>query len=183
MYKGNYKKGEIEIAQENIEFENEYATLYNDDVIFPSGNQGKYLRFVWNAPYGVMIFAKDYTGRLLLVRNFRHENRCWSWEIPKGFGEKELTPLECAQKELFEETGCKGDNWQLYKTITKKQSNTYLFKVEVDAQASVRNQESKEAISEIRFFELSELKELLLSNEVTDPMTMFFIAQNLPKDV
>jgi ADP-ribose pyrophosphatase len=183
MYIGNHKKGEIEIAQENIEFENEYATLYNDDVVFPSGIHGKYLRFVWNAPYGVMILAKDSTGRLLLVKNFRHENRSWSWEIPKGFGENELTPLECSQKELFEETGCKGDNWQLYKTITKKQSNTYLFNVEVDTQTTISNQENKEAISEIRFFEKSELQKLLMSNEITDPMTMFFIAQGLSTDV
>lgn len=183
MKKGNHKKGEIEIAQEIIEFENEYATLYNDDVIFPSGNRGKYLRFVWNAPYGVMIFAKDLAGKLLLVKNFRHENRCWSWEIPKGFGEKELTPLECSKKELFEETGCIGSNWKLYKKITEKQSNTYLFNVEVDARTSIRNQENKEAISDVRFFAAHELKELLLSKEIIDPMTMFFIAQNLSNDV
>lgn len=183
MYKGNHKKGEIEITQEIIEFENEYATLYNDNVIFPSGNGGKYLRFVWNAPYGVMIFAKDLAGRLLLVRNFRHENRCWSWEIPKGFGERELTAIECAQKELFEEAGCIGRNWKLYKAISEKQSKTYLFTVEVDSQTSVTNQENKEAISEVRFFETDELQELLMSKEIIDPMTMFFIAQNLPIDV
>jgi ADP-ribose pyrophosphatase YjhB (NUDIX family) len=120
---------------------------------------------------------------LLLVRNFRHENRCWSWEVPKGFGERELAPLECAKKELFEETGCKGNNWNIYKAITEKQTNTYLFNVEVDATTTVRNQENKEAISEVRFFEVYELKELLLSNDITDPMTMFFIAQNLAKDV
>lgn len=183
MYKGNHKKGEIEIIQQNIEFENEYATLYNDDVIFPSGAHGKYLRFIWNAPYGVMIFPKDQKGRLLLVKNFRHENRSWSWEIPKGFGEKNLTPLECSQKELFEETGCKGSKWRLFKTITEKQSKTFLFDVLVDSQDAISHQEDKEAISEIQFFEKSELHKLLSSDEVIDPMTMFFIAQNLSTDV
>ncbi|MCK7596940.1 NUDIX hydrolase [Microbulbifer sp. CAU 1566] len=183
MYRGNHKKGEIEITRQNIEFKNEYATLYNDDVIFPSGVHGKYLRFVWNAPYGVMIFPKDSEGRLLLVKNFRHENRGWSWEIPKGFGEINLTPLECSKKELFEETGCKGSNWKVFKTITEKQSKTFLFNVEVDSKASINYQESKEAISEIRFFKQSELHGLLLSDEVIDPMTMFFIAQNLSTDV
>ena len=183
MNKGNHKKGEIEIIQEHIVFENEYATLYNDDVIFPSGNQGKYLRFLWNAPYGVMVFGKDLAGRLLLVKNFRHENRAWSWEIPKGFGEIELTPLECAKKELFEEAGCKGKNWKLYKTIKEKQSQTYIFNVEIDAKTSVINQENKEAIADVRFFDVEELQELLMSSEISDPMTMFFIAQNLPNDV
>jgi len=145
MYKGNYKKGEIEIVQENVEFRNKYATLYNDDVIFPSGINGKYLRFVWNAPYGVIVFPKDTKGRLLLVKNFRHENRAWSWEVPKGFGEANLAPLECGKKELFEETGCTGINWQLYKTIIEKQSKTYLFQVEVDTNTSIDYQESKEA--------------------------------------
>ncbi|MBY6185152.1 NUDIX hydrolase [Marinobacter hydrocarbonoclasticus] len=179
MYKGNHKRGEIEIESERVVFENEYATLYNDDVIFPSGMKGKYLRFSWNAPYGVMIFPKDKVGRLLLVRNFRHENRCWSWEIPKGFGEKNLSPLECSKKELYEETGCRGKDWKLYKSIVDNQSKTYVFSVTVDEEASVLNQEDKEAISGVRFFDKNELNALLFSNDIIDPMTMFFISQNL----
>lgn len=183
MYKGDHKQGEIELTQENLVFKNEYATLYNDDVIFPSGVSGKYLRFVWNAPYGVMIFPRDSEGKLLLVRNFRHENRGWFWEIPKGFGEPNLTPLECSKKELFEETGCLGSNWQLFKTITEKQSKTYIFEVIVESQTSTDNQENKEAISEVRFFERDELHALLLSDEVSDPMTMFCIAHSLSTEV
>jgi len=183
MYKGNYQKGEIELEVENIVFKNNYATLYNDDVIFPSGKKGKYLRFTWNAPYGVMILPKDSTGRLLLVKNFRHENRSWSWEIPKGFGEKGLTPLECGKKELLEETGCIGDKWHLYKTLNDKNSKIFIFTVEVNPNTSIENQELCEAISEVKFFEINNLQALLMDEQIIDPMTMFFIAQNLPTDV
>jgi len=80
MYKGDHLKGEIEIVQENEVFSNKYATLFDDDVIFPSGTKGKYLRFKWNAPYGVMVLPTDSDGNVLLIKNFRHENRSWSWE-------------------------------------------------------------------------------------------------------
>lgn len=176
MYRGDHKKGEIEIEYENIVFENSYATLYNDTVIFPSGNKGAYLRFCWNAPYGVMIFARDKNQRLLLVRNFRHENRRWSWEIPKGFGEPELTPLACAQKELLEETGYEGENWQLLKTIDEKGSPTYLFTTELKSKKMESSQEISEAISEVKLFTRKEAKSLLFQDDVTDPMTMFYIS-------
>ncbi|CAE6883088.1 NUDIX domain [Vibrio sp. B1FLJ16] len=186
MYKGDYKKGEIEIEKENIVFQNNYATLYNDDVIFPSGSKGKYLRFEWNSPYGVMVFPRDNQGRILLVKNFRHENRSWSWEIPKGFGEKNLTPIECAQKELLEETGCIGKNWKLIKTIPDKSSKGYVFMTEVDSSTTIANQELSEAISEVSFFERSELLSLLKDDMISDPMTMFFISYclaNIDTDV
>lgn len=180
MRRGCCKKGEIEILKENIEFKNEFATLYNDEVIFPSGKTGKYLRYTSNAPYGVMLLAQDAGGRLLLLRNFRHENRTWSWEIPKGFGENHLSPLDCAKKELFEEAGCEGQDWQLYKKVLHSQLEVYMYSVLVKTNVSVVNQEEKEAISEARFFEKDELHKLLHSSETIDAATMFFIALNLP---
>ena len=75
VYKGDSRKGEIEILEEREVFRNRYATLNNDTVLFPSGTTGEYLRFRWNAPYGVMVFARNPNGDLLLIRNFRHETR------------------------------------------------------------------------------------------------------------
>lgn len=136
MYKGNHLNGEIEIIKENIVFSNSFATLYNDDVKFPQGNKGKYLRFLWNSPYGVIIFPVDANGRILLIKNFRHENRAWSWEVPKGFGETELTPLNCAKKELMEEAGFEGSDWKLLKVIEASNSKTYIYNVVVNTDKS-----------------------------------------------
>lgn len=179
MYKGDYKKGEIEIERENQVFENTFATLFNDDVIFPSGIKGKYLRFEWNAPYGVMLLPRDLKGNILLVRNFRHETRRWSWEIPKGFGEVNLSPLECAKKELKEETGLLGRDWKLLKVLPNTKGGTYIYEVLVDGQMSTNNCELSEAISSIKFFKNHEILSMMLSDDIDDPMTMFFITYTL----
>lgn len=182
MYKGDHLKGEIEIVQENEVFSNKYATLFDDDVIFPSGTKGKYLRFKWNAPYGVMVLPTDSDGNVLLIKNFRHENRSWSWEIPKGFGEAHLTPLECAKKELLEETGCSGTNWELFKVLPDGNQGVHVYTVEVMDKTTIDNQEEFEAISEVKFFKRAELSTLLKNDLITDPMTMFFVAYRLSID-
>ncbi|PML75541.1 NUDIX hydrolase [Enterovibrio norvegicus] len=179
MYKGNHKKGEIEITKENIVFSNKYARLYNDDVIFPSGEKGLYLRFEWTAPYGVVLFPRNKSGDILLIRNFRHENRSWSWEVPKGFGEIELSPKECAKKELMEETGYRGEHWELVKKIPNGKSFTYIFSTIVEGSPSLSNKEDGEAISGIEFFNKNEMVSLLSDDSIIDPITMYFISSTL----
>lgn len=176
-YKGDIRNGEIELVEEVEVFKNQYATLYNDRVNFPSGQSGEYLRFIWNAPYGVMILARDSSGGLLLLRNFRHETRGWEWELPKGFGEATLTPLECAKKELLEETGCNATSWKLLRTVGDKGRETYLFQCVVDNTPTVAQQEDKEAIDSIRIYSPAECEELLLNNDlVRDPATLFALS-------
>ncbi|WP_017445370.1 NUDIX hydrolase [Gayadomonas joobiniege] len=183
LNKGDHKLGEIEITQENIEFSNQYATLYNDDVIFPNGSNGKYLRFVWKAPYGVMIFASTNDGSIVLIKTYRHENRAWSLEVPKGFGEVDLSPLECAQKELKEETGLTANKWQLFKTLNEKSYPTYIFLAKLDnLHSNLSKQENSEAISEVKIIPKRSLPELLHNELVFDPITLFFISYSMLTD-
>jgi ADP-ribose pyrophosphatase len=179
MYKGNHLAGEIEIIKENIVFKNSYATLFNDDVKFPNGVAGEYLRLSWNSPYGVIIFPEHSDGRILLIKNFRHDTRSWSWDMPMGFGETDLTPLECAKKELKEETGFNGVNWTLFKKIESNSSVNFIYKVTLSDNPMPKTLESGEAISESRFFHKNELQELLHSQMINNPLTMFFIADKL----
>jgi ADP-ribose pyrophosphatase len=179
IYTGDHKKGEIELKKENLIFKNKYAKLYNDDVIFPSGLKGQYLRFLWRVKYGVMIFPKNKSGDILLIKNFRHEKRCWSWEIPKGFGENNLEPLDCAKKELLEETGYSATQWEVFKEIKDHGSNVYVYTAVVDDEASECNIEDEEAIIEVRFFKKNELNILLKDSMVDDPMTIAFIIKSM----
>ena len=133
LYKGDIHKGEIEIIKEHIAYENGYITVYDDFVQFPGGQGGRYLRLNWKAPYGVVILPRHIDGRILLIRNFRHESREWSWEVPKGFGEKELTPIQCAQKELLEETGFIGQDWKLFKILKNGSSPTMVFETSIQS--------------------------------------------------
>ncbi len=44
-------------------------------------------------------------GDTMLVRQWRHAWNASSWEVPAGTSEKDEDPLECARRELAEETG------------------------------------------------------------------------------
>jgi ADP-ribose pyrophosphatase YjhB (NUDIX family) len=176
VYKGSAAKGEIEIQEERVVFENQYATLNNDQVRFPCGKTGEYLRFRWNAPYGVMVFAKDETGGLLLIRNFRHETRAWHWEIPKGFGKEDIEPIDCAKAELREETGYVGKNWALFREFNHAGHITYLYQCEVTHQTGTEKEHS-EAIASSKLFTKEECRQMLMDDkQVTDPMTLFVMA-------
>ncbi|MEZ8293489.1 hypothetical protein AB6D11_06500 [Vibrio splendidus] len=55
MYIGDWKKGEIEVIQENLVFENRFVQFFNYDVIFSDGSKGTYFRLKPNCPYSVGI--------------------------------------------------------------------------------------------------------------------------------
>ena len=105
MYLGNVKKGEIELTKENLIYENKYCKFYNDNVVFPSGVSGNYIRFLYNKPFSVAVLAMTTDNKIVLIKTFRHAQRGWGLEIPKGFGEIGEQPIETAKRELLEETG------------------------------------------------------------------------------
>ncbi len=174
-YPGNSRLGEIEIIEEIQVFKNQYATLFNDKVRFPSGTTGQYLRFCWNAPYGVMVIPFDNEGRLLLIRTFRHETRSWQWQIPKGFGERSLTPEQCAHKELFEETGQRVTEMTLLHTLNENGNATYVYRALIEPRkaASSEEHEASEAIAETALFTPEQCRELLSDDRLDDPITLY----------
>ncbi|MDA9208504.1 NUDIX domain-containing protein [Octadecabacter sp.] len=98
----------IKTTRENLVFENEFLRVYNNDVLFPSGKAGTYVRTRWAAPHGVGALP-IWNGNLLLMRNYRYSEDRMSVEIPQGFGIIDSAPEDDIQRELHEEIGCKAD--------------------------------------------------------------------------
>ncbi|MGL5827650.1 MAG: NUDIX hydrolase [Nocardioides sp.] len=95
----------IEILTERLVYENAYGTLWDDEVRFhPSEAEGSYVRWTWTAPHSVAILPELGTD-FCLIKSYRHSLRGYSVEVPKGFGDHDLTPEQSASKELLEETG------------------------------------------------------------------------------
>ena len=65
-------------------------------------------------PGSVAVLALDETGRVLVLRQYRHPVRHKLWEIPAGLldvpGEN---PLHAAQRELYEEAHVKAEDWRV----------------------------------------------------------------------
>ncbi len=58
------------------------------------------------------IVAFDEQGRLLMVRQYRYPMGCEVLELPAGKMDPGETPLECAARELEEETGYRAESFQ-----------------------------------------------------------------------
>ncbi|MCQ6266108.1 NUDIX hydrolase [Fictibacillus sp. WQ 8-8] len=73
------------------------------EVLLPNGNKSK--REIVKHPGAVAIIALTPENKLLLVRQYRKALEKTIVEIPAGKLEKNEDPLECAKRELLEETG------------------------------------------------------------------------------
>ena len=55
---------------------------------------------------------------VILIKQYRHAIREFIWEIPAGTLDPKESPLNCAKRELIEETGYAASGWQQLGTIT-----------------------------------------------------------------
>lgn len=98
--------------------EDAWVVVIRDLVRFPGGAVAGYIRSL-NRNSGIDCRGQDVVilpvlkDRVLLLRHYRHEDRRWHYEIPRGFGERGLAAADNARKELLEETGLQADRLQL----------------------------------------------------------------------
>lgn len=57
-------------------------------------------------------------SRVLLIRQYRHALREYIWEIPAGTLDPQESVMNCAKRELIEETGYSAGHWQKLGEIT-----------------------------------------------------------------
>ncbi|MBI4833878.1 MAG: NUDIX hydrolase [Planctomycetes bacterium] len=63
-------------------------------------------------PGAVVIITQTNDGKIILVKQFRYSARQELWELPAGTLGKGEKPLDCAKRELAEETGFKAESFR-----------------------------------------------------------------------
>jgi ADP-ribose pyrophosphatase len=91
-------------------YEGKVFNILVDDVQYPSGNRS--IREVAEHPGGAVIFAVFPDKRILLIKQHRYPIDKYIYELPAGKLDPDETPLDCAKRELEEETGYKAASWQ-----------------------------------------------------------------------
>lgn len=112
-------------------FENPFFTVSERDVITPAGEPGYYgvIHFKRHAVGAIPI---DTDGSTWLVGQYRYPHDRYEWEIPEGGADPGESPLDCARRELFEETGISAARWELLQemqvsnSVTDEVSTTFL---------------------------------------------------------
>jgi 8-oxo-dGTP pyrophosphatase MutT (NUDIX family) len=85
-------------------YSNPWIRVREDQVINPSGNPGIY-GVVEYKNRAVGVIPIDDEGFTWLVGQYRYTHDIYEWEIPEGGCPEDESLIECAERELLEETG------------------------------------------------------------------------------
>jgi 8-oxo-dGDP phosphatase len=86
--------------------------IRTDTVRMPGGGTAD--REIVEHPGAVAVLGLDESGRVLMIRQYRHPVGRLLWEIPAGLRDKPGEPLlAAAERELLEETGYRAAGWRV----------------------------------------------------------------------
>ncbi|MCQ5336866.1 MAG: NUDIX hydrolase [Candidatus Methanomethylicia archaeon] len=91
-----------ELIKSELVYSGKLIKVRLDEVKLPNGKISKREIVVHRG--AVAILALD-NNNIILIRQYRHAAGKFMWEIPAGTLEEGEDPLECAKRELLEETG------------------------------------------------------------------------------
>ncbi|HXN78957.1 MAG TPA: NUDIX hydrolase [Candidatus Dormibacteraeota bacterium] len=134
---------------------------------FPDGSQAVYT--VLASPDSAFVVPYFDNEDTLLVRQWRHAWNESSWEVPAGTFNEGEDPLECARRELAEETGLVAARYTSLGVVHGAAFLTgraHMFLAESITQAE-RNPETYEQDMEVLRLPFTEAIEAALSGQIT----------------
>jgi ADP-ribose pyrophosphatase len=113
-------------------------------------------------------------GHILMLRQYRHALGGFIWEIPAGTMDPGETPLECAKRELEEETGFSADTWTSLGEITPvpgySDERIHLF-IAADLRPALQDLDRDEVLT-LHRMPLQDALEMISNGELQDGKTV-----------
>lgn len=164
------------IIKSEILFEGSFLKMDRLTVILPDGNEAT--RDVVRHPGAVAIVAMVDDSNLIIVEQFRAALNKTLLEIPAGKLEKEEDPLECAKRELEEETGYTSENVEYLGKIATGPGFTdeiiYIYKASNLVKGTKGGDEDE--FIDIKTVSLENLKKMVRDGEIIDTKTISALA-------
>ncbi len=168
------KKGRWTVKETHKRFENEFFTVYEDDVVQPDGKPGTYatIRF----PAGVAVLPVDDDGNVYLTKQFRYALGRYNIETVSGAMDGDQ-PLAAAKRETREETGIRASEWvplgkiETDTSITNSTSHLFLCR---GLEFGKSDREGTEDIELVKMH-LDEAVEKAVSGEITNGQTVALV--------
>jgi ADP-ribose pyrophosphatase len=123
-----------------------------------------------------ILVVKD--GLVLFVEQYRPAAGRNMLEIPAGTIQRSESPLDCARRELREETGYSADNWEtlghLYPTPGYTNEVLHIFFASGLTKGEQRLEAGEEDIK-VRWIPLEEVEEMIDKGEINDAKTIIAV--------
>jgi ADP-ribose pyrophosphatase len=119
---------------------------------------------------------------VLLIKQYRHAVGGFIWEVPAGTLNDSEAPLECAKRELVEETGFNAETWEKLGEITPvpgySDERIHVF-LASDLRPARQNLDSDEVLS-VHKIKLNDVVDMVNKGEIQDSKTIssLFMAIN-----
>lgn len=102
------------VVRTEEKFDCPYYTARSDTVAHLGGQPRRY-NHVRMKHLIAAVVPIDNDGSTTLVGQYRYPLDRFTWEVPRGGGDRNVPPIESAKRELGEETGYRADHWmELY---------------------------------------------------------------------
>ncbi|MCC6013871.1 MAG: NUDIX hydrolase [Candidatus Verstraetearchaeota archaeon] len=164
-----------ELIKSELVYSGKLIKVRLDEVKLPNGKISKREIVVHRG--AVAILALDNDNNIILIRQYRHAAGKFMWEIPAGTLEEGEDPLECAKRELLEETGYIANKIekliQFYVAVGYCTEIIHLFIARELKKLSQKTEED-EFIS-VHLIPIDRALEMIKNNEIEDAKTIIGI--------
>lgn len=177
------KLEEEKISGQSV-YKGKILDLEVDEVICPNGHHSK-REVVRHCKASAILVEVD--GKFLLEEQYRYPYNEVILEIPAGKCDKDEDPLDCAYRELEEETGLKARKMihlgDMYPSPAYTDEIISIYRA-MDLEKGERHLDYNEAIN-LKWFTFEEVKKLIEEGTIKDAKTLsaftYYLLQNQPK--
>ena len=162
----------VKVLEHRLSYQGKILRIY-DDLVEVNGRHTHWDLVHHNGAAAVLPVTDD--GKILMVRQYRHALSRYTLEIPAGKLDSPDEPMiECARRELEEETGYRSDDLSLLLNINTTVAfcdefiGVFLAK---DLKKSQQHLDLDEDIN-VEAWELKDLLELIYTQKMTDSKTV-----------
>ena len=155
-------------------YQNPWISVREDQVVRPNSSEGIYgVVSMHNKAVGVVPLHDD--GTITLVGQWRYSMSGYSWEIPEGGCPANEEPIDCAVREMQEETGLIAQNivslgGEVHLSNSVTDERGYLFLATGLTQSDAMPEDTEELL--VRRVPLSEAVEMVVRGEITDGLSV-----------
>lgn len=163
-------------------FKGKTIEVYQEHVKLPNGNTA--LLDIVKHPGASAIVPIHDDGRFVLIRQYRHAVGGYLYEIPAGkLDIKGEVPLDCAKRELLEETGFTARKWSPLVSIntTPGFSNEIIHIFLAQGLELLKTSHEADEVIEVYEFSREEIEQMLFKGDIQDAKSLAGIYTALHK--